>query len=137
MEEEFDEIIKNLSKDHPIEDMVSFNDLNIQEKLKQNAYFIAQYSNFLSAEKREYERLEEMYDALVGNRYDYYRFEMDKSLTKVEIEKYYIPQDKKVRAMKRILAKQRHRIEFFEMCVRSLKAVGWNMKHFIDAERRL
>jgi hypothetical protein len=134
--DEFDVIQEELMKDHNILEMVSFNDIDLQEKLKRNAYLVTQYSNLLSAEKREYERLEEIYDALVGKQYDYYRFEYDKELTKVEIEKYYIPNDKKVKQMKRILAKQRHRVDFFESCVRGLKQCGWNMGTYSSNERR-
>ena len=77
--DEFESIQNELMKDHNILEMVSFNDINLQEKLKYNAYLVSQYSNFLSAEKREYEKLEEMYDALIGKQYDYYRLEYDRS----------------------------------------------------------
>jgi hypothetical protein len=136
-EERAERIQEELMKEHPILDMVSFNDMNIQEKLKINSYQVAQYSNLLSASKREYELLEEKYNALLGMQYDHYKFEMDKELTKVEIERYYLPQDKKVRQMKRILDDQRVRIDFFESCVRGLKQVGWNMKTFMEAEKVL
>lgn len=136
MKEEYEEIQKELLKEYPILDLVSFNEINIQDKLKNNAYLIAQYSTLLISEKREYERLEEMYDSLVGMRYDHYRFNMDKELTKIEIEKYYLPKDEKIKQMKSILNRQMTRVEFFDMCVKGLKQAGYNMSVFSQNERR-
>ncbi len=136
MIEEYEEIYNDLLKDHDILEMVSFNDINIQDKLQKNAYLIAQYMEFLSVEKRVLEKFQDMYDDLVGRQYDYYRFSIDKELTKVEIEKYYLPKDKKVRQMKEILNRQMARVEFFDMCVKGLKQAGYNMSVFSQNERR-
>lgn len=136
IKDECDKIINDLEKEHPILEMVSFNDMNIQEKLMENSYLSAQYMSLLSAEQREYEILEEKYDALVGLRFDHYRFNTDKELTKPEIEKYYLPQDKQIRQMKKILMKQKTRVEFFDACVKGLKQVQWNMKTFSENARR-
>jgi hypothetical protein len=67
---------------------------------------------------------------LIGQRYDFYRFEYDKELQKPEIEKYYIPKDKMVVQMKNIMMKQKIRVDFFKVCVNGLKSSQWNMKTF-------
>jgi len=52
-------------------------------------------------------------EVLAGECYDHYRFDEDRGLTKTEIEKYYLPKDKKVKQMKGILRKQKVKVEFF------------------------
>lgn len=134
--DEREKIQKELLKEHPILDLVSFNEIDMQEKLKENAFLLVKYQDFYNTENKIYEELMEMYESLEGSRYDHYRFHEDKSLTKVEIEKYYLVNDKEIRQMKRILRKQMVRVEFFDMCIKGLKQMGWNMKVFSDNERR-
>jgi len=135
MTEIFNEDIKNkmkeeLLREHPIEDLVRFNEIDLQEKLERSAYMVIRYDDLLKKEEMIYQQLEDKYDALVGQRYDYYRFEYDKELQKPEIEKYYLPMDKKIRMMKDILLKQKLRVDFFKVCLNGLKSMQWNMKTF-------
>ena len=135
-EQERETIIEQLMEEHPILELVSFNELNLQEKLKNNAFQMMKYHDLFKAEQMAYEELEEKYDALVGMRYDHYRFVEDKSLLKTEIEKYYLVKDKKIRRMKQILRRQKVRMEFFDSCYKGLKQMGWNMNVYSQNERR-
>ena len=134
--DEREKIKEELLKEHPILEMVSFNELNVQDKLKDNAFLLVKYQELYNTENSIYEELLEAYDALVGSRYDHYRFDSDKAITKPEIEKYYLPKDKRIRQMKHILSKQKMRVDFFDLCVKGLGKQGWNMKVFSENERR-
>ena len=127
-----DNIIKNLIKEHPIEEMVKFDDLNLQEKLKDVSYQIVKYRELQYAELAKLEKLENDYDKLLGIRYDHYRFEIDKELSKVEIEKFYLPKDKKVLHMKEIIRKQKMKTRFFEVCYKGFEKQAWNLKIFSE-----
>lgn len=134
--EEYDEIIGNLHTQHPIEDMVSFNELDIGDKLQSNAMNVIRYKEFYYKELDIYEQLERKMDALIGMRYKHYRYNDDHNWQKPEIEKYCLPADEKIIKMKKIMARQKVKVRFFEMCWRALEKQGWNMKVFNDREMR-
>lgn len=130
-----DDVIKELMAEHPIIEMVKFSDLNLSEKLSDNPWLMVKYKEFHIKENAILVELQDKYDMLVGKQYDYYRFELDKELTKPEIEKYYLPKDKKIIQMKQILRKQELRVKFFEMCYKGLEQQGWRIKSWIDVQR--
>jgi len=135
MEDFMDDVIKELMAEHPIIEMVKFSDLNLSEKLSDNPWLMVKYKEFHIKENAILVELQDKYDMLVGKQYDYYRFELDKELTKPEIEKYYLPKDKKIIQMKQILRKQELRVKFFEMCYKGLEQQGWRIKSWIDVQR--
>jgi hypothetical protein len=130
-----EKIVEELLKEHPIYEMVKFSDLNISQKLEENSFNIVKYRELYYKELSVLEELEVKYDKLVGMRYKFYRFEDDKEWTKPEIEKYCIPSDNKVIQMKKIIAKQKARVRFFEICYKGFEQAGWRMKSFIDVMR--
>jgi DNA helicase TIP49 (TBP-interacting protein) len=127
-----EETVKELLKDHPITDMVKFSDIDLQEKLEDNPYLIVKYRELYYGELSKLDSLQDKLDKLIGIRYDHYRFESDRELTKSEIERYYIPKDKQVLQMKAILRRQEVRVRFFETCFKGLEKMQWSMKSFID-----
>jgi len=134
--DERERILKDLMEEHPILEIVSFNELDLQEKLKENTFLTLKYQDLYNMERMIYEEMEEKLEMLMGKRYDHFRFEQDKALTKTEIEKYYLPKDKYIKKMRKVMRSQMVRVEFFEMCFKGLKDVKWNMKEFGQNERR-
>lgn len=134
-ENELKEIFERLKEEHPIDEMVQFSDLDIQEKLKKNEMMVIRYKEFYYNELAKYEELERKMEVLTGKRYSYYKFEDEREWQKKEIEQYCLPQDKKINQMKKIMAKQKIRVRFFEMCYRAFEQLGWRMKTFSDRER--
>ena len=134
--DETEKIIEKLKKEHPIEDLVSFNELDLQQKLQDNSFLVIKYKEFWIKEKATLEELEGKFDLLIARKYDHFRFESPKQLSKPEIEKYYIPGDKQIIQMQKIVRNQKIRVEFFDMCWRGLEKVAWSMKVFSDNERR-
>ena len=134
MKEE-DKIIEKLKNKHPIEELVTFNETDIHIKLKENAFNILKYKDFYNAEIATMEDLEIKYERLLGMRYEHYRFNDEKEWTKVEIENYALPADKMIIQMKKIMWKQRIRVNFFMACWKGLEKMQWNMKTFHDVMR--
>ena len=132
---EREEVIAELLKEHPITDMTKFSEIDIQDKLQENAFLIVKYSELLYKEKDHYSRILALKDKIVAERYDYYRFNFAKELRPAEIEKYYLLKDSKVIQMNKILRRQQWRMEFFEIAVKAFNGMGWNMKSYLQSLR--
>jgi len=125
-------IIEELKLEHPIDEMVKFSEINIMDRLKENSFMIVKYREHYYLEKSKMEKLDDLYEKLLGLRYKYYRFDDDHAWTKVEIEKYCLPSDSKVLQFKKIMSRQKIRVKFFELCYKGFEQVGWRMKTFSD-----
>lgn len=136
-ESEVNKILEDLQQQYPIMEQVSFDEFSILEKQSRQPFLLMEYQGLLDREKYILDELREMLDALVGKQYDYYKFQYDKELLKPEIEKYYLPNDKKIRKLKNIIRKQEVRVGFFEACVKGMSQLGWAIKNYIDAHKNL
>lgn len=134
--EEYDKIVLELHEQYPITEEVKFCEFDLHDKLEKNGDLILKYTDILNKEESYLEHIEELMEKLMGQRYDYYRFESDKNLQKSEIERYYLPKDPAIIKMKTIIAKQKVRVKFFKMCVNALNKQGWNLKTYSDNMRR-
>lgn len=132
---ELKQIFEELKTEHPIEEMATFSDLDISQKLQKNEMMVIKYKEMYYAELNKYEILERKMDALRGMRFKYYRFEDDNEWTKKEIEDYCLPSDNKIIKMKKIMAKQKVRVRFFEMCWKAFNSMSWSMKTFTQREQ--
>lgn len=130
--EEVNEIVKELHQQYPIDEQVKFTEFNIGDKLQENSFWLVRYRELLQEAQSQYEYLEELLEKLMGKRYDYYRFEFDKQLDKTEIKSYYLPKDPKIGKMRRILARQKVKVDFFKTCVAGMEKQQWNMKNFLE-----
>lgn len=128
-------IFDDLHEEHKIDELATFSDLDISEKLKRNDMMIIKYKELYFHELNKYEILERKMDALRGMRYKHYRFDDDHEWQKKEIEDYCLPSDTKIIKMKKILQKQQVRVRFFDMCWRAFNSMGWNMKTFTEREK--
>lgn len=129
---EEEKILEELQVEHPIGDMIKFDNLGIQEAIRDNDFHAIRYKELWIKEMSIYEEMESLLDKLMAERYNHYRFEISESLQKVEIEKYYLPGDKKVLQMKKLLRKQKIRVEFFDMCAKAFNQRRWSLKVFSD-----
>jgi hypothetical protein len=127
--------LEELQEEHNLEELVKFDETNIQEKLQDNAFRIVQYKEFYYKELDIYENLERKMDYLIGIRYKYYKFEVEEEFTKKEIEDYCLPSDMKIIGMKKIMKRQKGRVIFFEMAWKALEKQGWNMKVYSDRDK--
>jgi hypothetical protein len=127
-----EKILKKLKIKHDIESMISFDNLNIQEELQKNPYYIMKYKELYIREQNLLDEIQSKYDELIGKRYHFYRFESDEKLTKTEIEKYYLPKDEKILKMKKIIRKQKVKVDFFDACYKAFEKRQWAMKTFSD-----
>ena len=130
--EKREEILENLYEQYPIDEMVKFSELDLGEKLQENSFWITKFKDLLFQAQQEYDYLETLFDKLMGQRYNHYRFEDDRELDKSEIKNYYLPKDEKIIKMKLIMARQKVKVDFFKTCVAGMEKQQWNMKSFLD-----
>lgn len=113
--------LDELSLQYPIDLMLGFNKDNIEEKIRECAGQIAKFKMLHLKEYIKLQELQNILDRTICEQYDWYKFEHDRTLTKSEIESYYIPKDVKVTKLKRIVTKQNIRTDFFGICVDGFK----------------
>ncbi|HRR49729.1 MAG TPA: recombination mediator protein UvsY [Bacteroidales bacterium] len=134
--EERDKIWKELYEKYPIDKQVQFSELDIQEKLRNQPFLLLHYSDLYYKEKAKYDKMIEVLDKIQGTRYDYYKFNSDKELTKYEIEKFYLPKDPTLLKAKEKVRKQQWRVDFFKMCYDAINNQGWQLKSFIEGVKQ-
>ena len=132
---EREEILQTLHSEHPIEDLVSFSEFNIQEKLTQNSMLVVRYRELYLRERNAMEKLIALKEKTIGEQYDFYRFQYDKDLKPAEITTYYLTKDPKIIQLNRLIRLQQIRVDFFQICADALEKMGWNMKNFLDSYR--
>jgi hypothetical protein len=135
--EEVNQLLESLHKIWNIEELVSFNEFNIQDRLQNLQYQIILYSEEFIRVKAELNRLIILRDRLSGKKYDQLRFKSDKNLTKYEIEKYYLVNDPDIIKINNTIAKQTIIVEFFETCIKALDKQNWAIKLFLDDRKYL
>ena len=125
-------IFEQLKQEHPIDELVKYDELNISEEIQKNPGLIVKYRDLYHMSLAELDELETLMEKLMGKRYEHYRFHTDEGWTKVEIEKYCLPQDEKIVRMKNIIARQKVKTRFFEMCWKAFESRQWSMKLFME-----
>jgi hypothetical protein len=133
--EERDKILNDLYAEYPLENEIEFNEFNIQEKIRSYGKLFIKYKDILIREKSALEHLLDLKSRLEGKLYDDYKFNNEKILTKQEIEKYYIPKHENIVKIKNLIDRQTIRLEFFDMAVKVIEKLSWNMKNFMEADK--
>jgi len=128
-----EDVIDELLLEYPINDIVTFDESDVRDKLEMNAFEVIKYQELFFREKNELNKIEALKDKITGERYDYYRFGYDKVLAPAEVKSYYLPKDEKIIRINKLLRQQQWRVDFFEMCYKSINSMGWNMKSYLQA----
>jgi len=131
-EQSYDEVIEELSVRWNIKELLSFSEINIQEKLSTNASQIWHFTELFHREKNEYDKIMEMKEQLTGQLYNHYKTNIQLDLKYSEIEKFYIPKDPKMMKMNQIARRQKWVVDFYDGLRKALEKMQWNMKEFMD-----
>jgi len=126
------EVLEKLIAEHPIEDMIQFTDINIQEKIKENTRNVVKYNDLYQKELATFDVLVDKLEALMGQRYNFYRFSHEKELSKIEIERYYLPNDVYIKKYKKIIRRQNIKVRFFKLCYQAFDKQSWNLRLFFE-----
>lgn len=126
------EVLEKLIAEYPIEDMIQFTDINIQEKIKENTHNVVKYNDLYQKELATFDVLVDKLEALMGQRYNFYRFDYEKELSKIEIERYYLPNDVYIKKYKKIIRRQNIKVRFFKLCYQAFDKQSWNLRLFFE-----
>lgn len=125
-----DEILNKLQEEFDVIPLLEYNEFDVMEKLTKNPYYTEQFRLLYLSHLGKLERVELMLEERLAELYTELK-NGEVALTKVEIEKYYIPNDKKVQQVRRSIVKQKVRVGFFEAVYKAFDKQGWQMKQFI------
>jgi len=125
-----DEVLQELYNEYGVAELLTFSEFNIAEKISDNTFIAEQFRLLYLKEKYFLSQIEDIFDKKQGTLYDYYKFENEKTLTKTEIEKYYLPKDKKLQELKGHRKKQEQRVDFFESVWKALERQAWLLRAF-------
>ena len=122
LQEEYAEYIENLN----------FNEFNVGDRARENAYMVEHFRLLAISEKNKLKRIEEQINTKAGELYNHYKYEDDRELSKVEIERYYLPTNGELNRLKRLYAMQEVKVGFFDVMAESFKSQGFSIKNFLD-----
>jgi len=129
------DILQKLYDEHKIDGLLEFNEFNLAAKIKDQPFISEQFRLIYLKEKHILLKVSDIFEAKQGEKYDHFKFEGEKPLTKTEIEKYYLPKDDKLKELKNLVAKQQLRVDFFESVWKAVDQLAWKYKLFFEMER--
>ena len=130
-----DEILNKLQLEYDVFPLLEINEYTLKRQIEMNPYYQQQWRLLYLKEKGLLTRLEIERDEYIGKLYDDLKNRSDTSLTKIEVEKYYIPKDQKVILYKKTILKMETRMQFFEAVYDSFKSQQWLIKNYIETTR--
>lgn len=126
-----DEIIIEIMKDHiDLYDELNFHEYNIKDKLEKNSYLYEQYRILYMSELHRLKRIEIAKDKYIGDLYQELK-NGDRKLSKVEIEKYFIPADEKAIKWEKLYMRQKIRCDTYQYIADAFKQQSFNMNTYI------
>lgn len=124
-------VLNELMKEYDIYYMLDFNQHNINEKISKNAYMQELFRLMWITEKAKLNKIQKKLDQITGEVYDKYKFHDSRNLSKVEIEKYYLPNDPEIKKQSSLHDLQEIKTWFFESLYSGFKNQGWLMNQFL------
>jgi hypothetical protein len=131
-QEQVNNLLTDLQEKWPITDVVQFDDFNLADKLQNLPYQLMRFNEQYIKAKARMDELIDIKNRVTGKKYDILRFHNDKALTNKEIEQYYLPMDKDIIRVNNAIAKQEVIVNYFEVCVKSLDKLQWNIKLYME-----
>jgi hypothetical protein len=131
---EEDEICREVMLEHP--DLfyeLDWDEFNLKEKLEKNPYLYQQYRMLWLSQRHKLKKVEILMEEYIGKLYDELRYGGEKSLTKTEIERYYVPKDETVMKFRRAYMRQEIRTEIYEHIANSFKMQGMALSAYVKA----
>mgnify|MGYP000011033205 CR=1 FL=1 len=125
-------ILAELQKEYDVFNLLTYNEYDVNEKLQYNPFHTEQFRLLSRDEKSKLLELNNQLEAKRSEIYRYYKEESGLSLNKSEIEKYYLPGNEEIQDLKRKIAEQETRVEFFDALYEAFKNQGWQMKQFLQ-----
>jgi len=126
-----DSIFRKLEEDYNVYDLLTFNEFNIQDRLERLSFHMKDFRLKYLQEQSKLSTVEDHLNKVVGDKYISLK-EGAVTLTKTEIERYYLPKDADIMKLKGLVRKQEMRVEYFLAVWTAMDKIQWNMKLYCD-----
>jgi hypothetical protein len=129
-----DAMFSRLETDYDVYDLLNFNEFNLKERLERLAFHMKDFKLKYLQELAKVEAIKDRLDKVTGEKYQSLR-NGAVSLSKTEIEKYYLTTDVEILNLKGLLRKQEMRAQYFEAVHSAFDKMGWNIRNYVDLSR--
>jgi len=129
-----DTIFAKMEQDYGVYDLLNFNEFNLKARLERLAFHMKDFKLKYLQELAKVEQVQDRLDKTIGEKYQALK-NGEVSLTKTEIEKYYLPVDPQIVELKGLLRKQELRAEYFKAVWDAFEKLGWNIKAYIELNK--
>jgi len=126
-----DTIFKKLEEEYNVYDLLTFNEFNINERLERLAFHMKDFRLKFLQEQGKLSAVQDRLDKLIGDKYVALK-SGEVTLSKTEIERYYLPKDADIMNLKALVRKQEMRTEYFQAVWAAMDKLQWNMKLYCD-----
>ena len=126
-----DKIFSKMEAEYNVYDLLTFNEFNIQERLERLSFHMKDFRLKFLQEQAKLGQLQDHLDKITGDKYVALK-DGAVTLTKTEIEKYYLPKDEEIMKVKAAIRKQEMRTEYFQAVWHAMDKLQWNMKLYCD-----
>jgi len=126
-----DSIFKKLEEEYNVYDLLTFNEFNIQERLQRLSFHMKDFRLKFLQEQSKLSTVEDRLAQMIGDKYISLK-DGAVTLTKTEIERYYLPKDPDLIKLKGLVRKQEMRVKYFETIWQAMDKLQWNMKLFCE-----
>jgi hypothetical protein len=126
-----DTIFSKMEADYNVYDLLTFNEFNIQDRLERLSFHMKDFRLKFLQEQGKLNSVEDRLAQVVGDKYIALK-NGEVTLSKTEIEKYYLPKDTEVMNLRALVRKQEMRTKYFEAVWQAMDKLQWNMKLYCD-----
>lgn len=126
-----DNIFSKLEEEYNVYDLLTFNEFNIQDRLERLSFHMKDFRLKFLQEQGKLAAVQDRLDKLIGDKYVALK-NGEVTLTKTEIEKYYLPKDPEIMKLRGLVRKQEMKVEYFQAVWQAMDKLQWNMKLYCD-----
>ncbi len=126
-----DVIFSKLEEEYDVYDLLNFNEFNLKDRLERLAFHMKDFKLKYLQELSKCEMIKDRLEKVTGEKYQNLR-NGEVSLSKTEIEKYYLTTDADILKLKGLLRKQELRAAYFEAVHSAFDKMGWNVRNYVE-----
>lgn len=126
-----DTVFAKLESDYNVYDLLTFNEFNIQDRLERISFHMKDFRLKFLQEQAKLGTVEDHLNKVTADKYIALK-EGAVTLSKTEIEKYYLAKDEELIRLKGLVRKQEMRVQYFEAVWHAMDKLQWNMKLYCD-----
>ena len=126
-----DNVFSKLEEEYNVYDLLTFNEFNIQDRLERLSFHMKDFRLKFLQEQGKLAQVEDHLNKVTADKYIALK-EGSVTLSKTEIEKYYLAKDEEVLNLRGLVRKQEMRVNYFEAVWHAMDKLQWNMKLYCD-----